>query len=164
VLKINKEALSLIKEREGLRLNPYYCSGSVLTVGYGHAILKDDKIDGLIITEDKNKILHASGKISVETANNLFLKDVERFEKGVFQLLKSKTTENQFSAMVSFAFNIGLVNFKNSTLLNLHNQAKYLEASLEFPKWNKVTKKGIKKVEAGLVIRRAMEKNLYMKG
>ena len=67
------------------------------------------------------------------------------------------TTQHQFDAMVSFAYNVGVGNFQSSTLLRKHKAGDYAGAALEFAKWNKAAGK----VMAGLTRRRAAEAALY---
>ena len=104
---------------EGLRLSAYKCQAGVWTIGYGHtkAVTKGD-----VITEEK--------------AEELLLDDLSIFEKGVSSLVKVELNENQFSALVSLAFNIGLGNFQKSTLLRLINAGDFPSASKEFTRWS----------------------------
>jgi lysozyme len=163
-MKITKEALELIKEREGFVDTPYYCSANKLTIGYGHVILPDDNILGVhIIKDTSGKVKSAKGKITKGTGENLLKKDITKFEKDVEKLLTHKTTINQFSALVSLSFNIGINAFKNSTLLKYHNQGEFALASFEFMKWDNITVDGKLKEERGLHIRRGLEQKLYMK-
>jgi GH24 family phage-related lysozyme (muramidase) len=67
------------------------------------------------------------------------------------------TTQHQFDAMVSFAYNVGVGNFQSSTLLRKHKAGDYAGAAAEFVKWNKAAGK----VMAGLTRRRAAEAALY---
>ena len=101
-MHINNEGLSLIKECEGLLLKAYKCPAGVLTIGYGHTG-KDVK-KGMVITEEK--------------ASELLKSDIARFEKHVSTYDKIYNfTSNEFSALVSFAYNIGSINglTKNGT-------------------------------------------------
>ena len=81
------------------------------------------------------------------------------FEKTVNTLVKSKLTQNQFDALVSFVYNVGSGNFSSSTLLVKLNQGKYLEAANEFLKWNRAGGKPL----SGLTRRRAAERELFLK-
>ncbi|HMC93031.1 MAG TPA: lysozyme [Allosphingosinicella sp.] len=67
------------------------------------------------------------------------------------------TTQHQFDAMVSFAYNVGVGNFQSSTLLKKHKAGDYAGAAAEFAKWNKAAGK----VLPGLTKRRAAEAALY---
>ena len=121
-MKTNEAGLSLIKSFEGLRLKAYKCPAGVWTIGYGHTG-KDVK-PGMIITE--------------EQAEEYLRQDLERFEKGVDDLVEVDINENQYSALVSLAYNIGLGNFKKSTLLKLINKGNQNELEAvhsQFKRW-----------------------------
>lgn len=84
--------------------------------------------------------------------------DLGSFGKGVTTLLAgAPTTQNEFDAMVSLAFNIGLENFKKSTLLKLHKASNKAAAGNEFLKWDKASGH----ILPGLVKRRAAERRIY---
>lgn len=141
-MKINQKGLDLIKSFEGLELKAYKCPADVLTIGYGHT--GSDVKEGQVITQQQ--------------AEDLLKKDVEKFEKGVLSLVKVKINENEFSALVSFAYNLGLGNLKQSTLLNSLNKLQRESAANEFLRWNKAGGK----VLAGLTRRREAEKALFL--
>ena len=71
--------------------------------------------------------------------------------------------QNQFDALVSFAYNVGIGAFKESTLLRLLNQPNYNEAANQFKEWNKATVNGQRVVLEGLVNRRKDEEELFRK-
>lgn len=84
--------------------------------------------------------------------------DLAKFSAGVATAIGgAPTTQHQFDAMVSFAYNLGLPNLKASTLLKKHRAEDYKGAAAEFAKWNKAQGK----VMAGLTRRRAAEAALY---
>lgn len=140
-MKINAFGLNLIKQYEGLRLQPYLCSANHLTIGYGHVILPNEKFES--ITEVQ--------------ANLILANDIGKFEKQVSELIKVQINDNQFSAIIALAFNIGVGNFKSSTMLKLINQNGLILAGCEFAKWVYVNKNPT----LGLARRRAAEMNLY---
>ena len=140
-MKINNEGINLIKKFEGLRLEAYLCPAGVWTIGYGHT--KGVK-KGQVITQLE--------------ADNLLKEDLISFEKGVTSLIKSNINQNQFSALVSFAFNLGLANLKNSTLLKKVNANPNDRTIVdEFIRWIYA---GGKQLE-GLKRRRQAEAYLY---
>lgn len=113
-MHINNDGLSIIKECEGLSLKAYSCSAGVLTIGYGHTG-KDVK-KGMVITKEK--------------ATELLNTDVERFEAHVSNYNKIYNfTNNEFSALVSFAYNIGSIDglTKNGTRTKQQIANKMLE-------------------------------------
>lgn len=113
-MHINKDGLNLIKESEGLSLKAYKCPAGVWTIGYGHTG-KDVK-KGMVITEEK--------------AIDLLKSDIARFEKHVSAYNKKyRFTSNEFSALVSFAYNIGSITglTKNGTRTKEQIANKMLE-------------------------------------
>lgn len=138
---VNDRGVDIIKEFEGLRLTSYLCPAGVWTVGYGHT--GPDVYKGLSITR--------------ETAEDLLRGDLLYFEHGVDSLIET-ATENEFSAMVSLAFNIGLGNFKKSSVLKYHNLGKRAQAANSFLLWIK----GGGRQLPGLIRRRNAERSLYL--
>ena len=84
--------------------------------------------------------------------------DVNKFGEEVLKLVKVELTDNQFAALVCFAYNVGANNLRNSGLLRLLNQGKYGEAADQFLMWNKAGGK----VLPGLVKRREAERRLFL--
>lgn len=139
--KINAAGLALIKQFEGLRLKAYLCPANVWTVGYGST--GSHVKQGMVITEAE--------------AEALLRDDLERFEAGVDKLA-GDATDNQFSAMVSLAFNIGLDAFERSTVLKRHKLGNHMGAANAFLLWNR----GGGRILKGLVRRREAERALYL--
>ena len=143
--KTSKAGLDLIKQFEGLRLHAYVCPAGVLTIGYGHT--KTAK-QGQIITP--------------EQADTLLASDLSGFESSVAHMLKSTTVkQNQFDALVSFAFNLGAESLRSSTLLKCVKLGDHAGARREFARWVFATVGGKKTRLEGLVRRRAAEAALY---
>jgi lysozyme len=147
-MKLNKEGADLIKSFEGCKLKAYQCSAKKWTIGYGNTFF-----------EDGTPVV-AGNAISQEKAEQLFELIANEFAAKVAKLVTSNVTENQFGALVSFAYNCGVVNLQKSTLLKKVN-ANHNDQSIraEFAKWNKAGGK----VLAGLARRREAESNLYFK-
>lgn len=142
-MELNKDGLDFIKNYEGLRLKAYKVldSEKYYTIGYGH--YGADVRFGQEITKAR--------------ADELFKQDVSRFEKAVNRLVKVDLNQNQFNALVSFAYNVGEGALASSTLLEKLNRGDYKGASAEFPRWNKSGGK----VLAGLTKRREKERKLF---
>lgn len=141
-MKINQAGIDLIKRFEGLRLTSYQDMVGVWTIGYGHT--SPDVTQGMTIT--------------LQQANDLLLQDLAKFETGVTDLVKSKIDDNQFSALVSFAYNLGLGALKTSTLLRVINDnPNSLAVGEQMIRWDKAGGKQV----AGLLARRYAEKALY---
>jgi GH24 family phage-related lysozyme (muramidase) len=140
--KINAKGLEIIKDFEGCQLKAYVCPSGVLTIGYGHT---GDVYEGQTITQAQ--------------AEQLLKQDILDFEQGVERLAGSMVqNDDQFSALVSFAYNVGLGALANSTLLRLLNQGKYSEAADQFLRWNK----GDGEELPGLTRRRKAERSLFL--
>jgi len=144
--QINAAGLQILKESEGLVLKAYRDPVGILTIGYGST--------GPHVT---------AGKVITEVeAEALLRDDLERFEKWV-DANCAPATDNQFSALVSFAFNLGEGSLKDSTLRRKHLSGDYAGAAVEFAKWNKARVGGVLKELPGLTKRRAREAALYRK-
>ena len=140
--QINQEGLNLIKSFEGLRLKSYQCPSRIWTIGYGHTRTTKPNT---IITEDVADILLAD--------------DLNTFERGVERLVTVPLTDNQFSALVSFSFNVGLGNLESSTLLRLLNRGWYDQVPAQLMRWTRANGE----VLGGLARRRAAEAQLWNK-
>lgn len=138
------KGVQLICQFEGLKLERYRDAVGLWTIGYGHLILK----------EEMEKLI----KITTGDAKNILRKDLKRTETGVKKLLTLSVTQNQFDALVSFAFNLGLGNLKKSTLLKKVNAGDKEAAALQFKCWNKAGGR----VLAGLTRRRDAEMRLFL--
>jgi len=147
-MKLNKEASDLIKSFEGCKLKAYQCSAKKWTIGYGNTFF-----------EDGTPVV-AGNAISQQNAEDMFELIANEFAAKVAKLVTSNVTDNQFGALVSFAYNCGIANLQKSTLLKKVN-ANHNDPSIrsEFLKWNKAGGK----VLAGLTRRREAESNLYFK-
>lgn len=96
-----------------------------------------------------------------EQAQQRFERDTAKFVTGVAKALAgARTTQSQFDAMVSLAYNVGLGNFTASTLLRKHKAGDFAGAAAQFAVWNRANKK----VLPGLTSRRAEEAALYCAG
>ncbi|AQX28404.1 MULTISPECIES: lysozyme [unclassified Bartonella] len=146
--KISKEGLALIKQWEGLRLKAYQDAVGVLTIGYGHTVQAGEPV-----VKDGMEITHLE-------AEALLRKDLSQFERTVERKVKQPLTDEQFAALVSFCYNVGIEAFCNSTLLRKLNKGEYEAVPAELQKW---TKAGGKRLQ-GLVHRRAAEAGLWAKG
>jgi lysozyme len=147
-MKVNADGYALLKRFEGCRLTAYRCPSNVATIGYGNTFYENgDKVkDGDVITQQR--------------ADELAKFIVEQFAVSVRALITQTLNENQFSACVSLAYNIGTGGFKKSSVLrklNVNPQDSTIADS--FRLWNK----GGGVVLKGLVKRREAEIQLYFK-
>jgi lysozyme len=141
-MNISQVGIDLIKKFEGCILHAYKDAVGVPTIGYGHT-------GGVI----------ANQTITQAEADTLLRHDLDKFEDGVMNLVKVPINQNQFDALVSFSFNLGLGNLGNSTLLKYVNAKNFTAAAKEFAKWNKAGGE----VLDGLTKRRAAEAALFSK-
>lgn len=146
-MKISQTGLELIKNFEGRRLDAYYDIAGILTIGYGSTGPHVRK--GMRITEQE--------------AEDLLLEDLKRFEEGVTDAVKVMITQNQFDALVSLSFNIGMGAFRSSTALKRLNRNNYTGCAEAMTWWNKATVDGQKREVAGLTRRREAEAVLFLK-
>ncbi|CAK9885544.1 MAG: Lysozyme RrrD [Candidatus Erwinia impunctatus] len=123
-MQVSSKGISFIKKFEGCRLTSYQDPGGVWTIGYGWTQPVDGKPigAGMIITQD--------------TAERLLKCGLVQYEQGVSRLLKVPVSPQQFDALVSFAYNLGLRALSTSTLLRQINSGKIQAAASEFPRWN----------------------------
>lgn len=136
---INKAGLNLIKKFEGCKLTSYICPAGVLTIGYGHT----------------GSDVKPNQKISKKKALSLLKKDLVRFERHVQSYnYIYEWTDNEFSALVSFAYNIG--NIDLLTAKGTRTRAEIRKAMLKYVKANG-------QVLQGLVRRRKAELKLFNK-
>lgn len=145
-MNISNNGLNLIKQFEGCRLAAYQDSVGVWTIGYGWTQPVEGKpvAKGMTITQQK--------------ADDLLTAGTKQFEDGVSRLVKVSISQNQFDALVDFAYNLGVGSLEKSTLLKKLNAGDYQGAADEFPKWNKAGGK----VLAGLTRRREAERALFL--
>lgn len=150
-MQTNEAGVALIKEFEGLRLDAYPDPAhgwAVPTIGYGHtdAAGAPKVVRGMRITADE--------------ADAILRRDLGQYERAVAEAVKVNLSANQFSALVSFTFNLGPGNLRSSTLLKKLNAGDYAGAAAQFDRWNRAGGK----VLAGLTRRRAAERALFERG
>ena len=144
-MKTNAAGLELIKRFEGFRADAYRCPAGVWTIGYGHTSAAGGPAvaRGLRWSRDK--------------ADEVLALDVAKFEAGVAARLTRKLTAPQFSALVSFAYNVGLGAFGKSSVLRAINGGDFAAVPRRLQLWNKAGGR----VLPGLVKRRAAEALLW---
>ena len=139
-------ARDLIQRLEGCRLQAYQDQAGVWTIGYGHT-----------------GNVHAGDVWTQDQADAQLGADLARFISGVANFVSpTELTDNQFSALVIFAFNVGLVAFAGSTALRNVRALQLDHVISAMAMWNKITdRSGVLIVNAGLVTRRAAEAILW---
>ncbi len=154
-MKTGERGLALIKEFEGCKLSAYQCPAGKWTIGYGSTFYGDGTPVG------KGRTLPTE-----LAALELLKVTLVQFEKDVNSLVKVPITQNQFDALISFAYNLGsdidkddiAEGLGDSTLLKKLNNRDYFGAAAEFHKWDKAGGKPL----AGLTRRRKAESELFL--
>lgn len=146
-MTISENGLNLIKKYEGLSLEPYLCPAGIPTIGYGSTYY-----------EDGTRVSMSDSKITEEFAEELLKYNINKvYSNAVNRYVAVEINQNQFDALVSFAYNLGTGNLRNSTLLKKINAKDFDGASMEFFRWNKSGGKVLK----GLTKRREEESKLF---
>ncbi len=146
-MKLDDNGYKLIQGFEGLSLVPYKCSAGVATIGWGATFYPSGK-----------KVTMQDTPISLATAKWMFKETVDKFATDVDKMIKANINQNQFNAIVSLAYNIGLAGLAKSSLLRKVN-VNPSDATIRnsFLVWNKAGGK----VVNGLTKRRTIEAKLY---
>jgi lysozyme len=145
-LSVSRSAVELIKAFEGFRATSARLDDGRWTIGYGHTLTARE---GAEITEPD--------------AEALLLYDLIGASHAVNEYVFAPLTQNQFDALVSFVFNIGVRAFRGSPTLRRLNEGRPLEAALAMELWRKADLEGERIVIDALVRRRAAEKALFLK-
>lgn len=148
-MQTSPEGIALIKGFEGCRLTAYPdpgTGGAPWTIGYGWTY----PVDG--------KPIKPRMKIDQATADRLLKTGLVSYENDVQKLVKVKLTQNQFDALVSFAYNVGSRALSTSTLLKKLNSGDIKGAADEFLRWNKAGGKEM----PGLTKRRKAEREVFL--
>ena len=139
-MSLSANGIRFIEDAEGIRTNRYNDIAGRPTIGYGHLIRSGENYTN----------------INQETAERLLRQDVSTAENAVRINVHTNLTQPQFDALVSFTFNLGQGNLRNSTLLRRINSGD-TNAPVEFGRW--VYSGG--RVVQGLVNRRRAERALF---
>jgi lysozyme len=159
-MKVSHSAILMIKHHEGVRYKPYKCPAALWTVGVGHvlypaqtALKAPDRLSYPLKPADTRVW-------STEEVDALLSADLSRFEQGVSRYCPAAVgNQNQFDALVSFAFNLGLGTLQRSTLRAKFNRGEFDNAAEEFMKFTKAGGKVLR----GLLNRRTDERALFLK-
>ena len=148
---ISEFGLNFIADHEGIRYNLYNDPAGHCTIGIGHLVHKGN-CDGSDASEQE----FLEG-ITEDRAHELLRSDIAVAERAVNDYVTVPLTQSQFDALVSFAYNIGSGNFRNSDLLAKLNTGDYDSVPKELNKWIY----GGGKVLPGLKTRRSDEGSLF---
>lgn len=149
-MQTNDAGVALIKEFEGFVPNWYPDPAhgwKVPTCCYGHT----DAAGAPKYADTKEK------QFTEPEGHEILCRDLGQYERAVEAAVTVPLNENQFSALVSFTFNLGAGNLRSSTLLKKLNAGDYAGAAAQFSRWNKAGGKAL----AGLTRRRKAERALF---
>ena len=145
IMNDHSKAVNLIEQFEGFSSVAYKCPAGIWTIGYGST-----SIDGVPVVERQ--------VITRQKARDDLYSRVEELTKQIDKLVDVDLNNNQLNALIDFCYNLGIGNFRSSTLLKKLNQQDYQGAADELLKWNKSSGK----VLAGLTRRREAERDLFL--
>jgi len=143
-MQISHNGIEFLKDAEGFRDKAYRDSVGVWTVGYGTTRIYGKPVEaGQTCTQNEAELWLTADTASVQTAIN--------------RSVRAPLRQNQYDALVSFVYNIGIQAFQNSTMLKKLNAGDYSGAAAEFPRWDKAGGQVI----PGLHSRRLREQSLF---
>lgn len=137
---ISKDGMEVIRNFEGFRSHAYQDSVGVWTIGYGHT-----------------KNVQPTDIVSTAQGYRILAYELVEYENYVKNYVTVPLHQHQFDALVSWTYNLGPTNLKNSTLLKVLNKGRYDLVPDEIRRWNKAGGK----VLEGLVKRREAEAQLF---
>ena len=143
--QVSKAAVELIKRFEGYRSKSAQLADGRWTIGYGHTLTARE-----------------GAQVSEQDAEALLLYDLIGVSHAVNEQTYTPLTQNQFDALCCFAFNVGLENFKRSSVLRRINEGSMLQAACAMEMWRKADFEGERIVVDALVRRRSAEKTLFL--
>jgi GH24 family phage-related lysozyme (muramidase) len=142
-MHIGSAGLHLIKRFEGFSDTPYLCPANIWTIGYGHVILASER--------------ESLTQVDEAQAERLLVRDMRNAERAVSNFISCPLRQNQFDALVCFAFNLGSGALQRSTLRRVINRG---DEDAVADQWMRFVWAGGKKLP-GLVRRREAELALY---
>lgn len=143
-MRISKEGINFIKSLEGFSSKPYKCSANILTIGYGHT--GKDVLENMVVSK--------------KVAEAILVNDLIDFEDNLNSIVRPSINlnQNQFDALISLSYNIGMQAIAESTLIKVLNNAEYKKAANHFLDWIRAGTNII----PGLINRRLKERKLFL--
>lgn len=127
IRKVYDKAIELTKESEGFRSKLYNDAASYCTIGYGH-LIKLAPCDGSEPEGFKQGI-------SVPQGTEILRQDMEKAERGIMTEVDVELTDGQYGALCDFVFNVGIGNFRKSTLARRVKAGDFDRVPFEFRRW-----------------------------
>jgi len=143
--RVSAAAIELIKRFEGLRLTAEQLDDGRWTIGYGHT-----------------RSAREGAQVGEDDAEALLTYDLVEVQASINDLVFTPLTQNQFDALAAFVFNIGVEEFRHSSVLRRLNEGALLQAACAMEMWRKADFEGERIVIDALVRRRATEKALFL--
>ena len=143
--RVSRGAIDLLKRFEGYRQTAVQLPDGRWMIGYGHTLTARE-----------------GAEVSQSDAEALLLYDLITVAHVVNEGVFAPLSQNQFDALCSFAFNIGIDNFRRSQMLKRHNAGDVVQAACAMELWRKADFEGERIVIDALVRRRAAEKALFL--
>ena len=119
-MKTSSKGIALITEFEGFRSKAYLCPAGVPTIGYGFTL-------GVQLGDT----------ITKEQAKRRLARELESYEAAVSRACTNEPNQNEFDALVCFAFNVGAAGMAKSSVIKAHNRGDHQAAARAFQLWNK---------------------------
>ena len=145
-MKINNAGLELIKTFEGFSSSPYLDPIGIPTIGFGS-----------IWNDDGSSVTMSQPDLNEAEAESYLRREVRHIEERIGRLIQAELTDNMFSSLCSFTYNIGTGALQRSTMRMKLHRGWYEAAAEEFPKWRNAGGR----VLQGLVRRRIAERSLF---
>jgi lysozyme len=141
-MKASKKLIEMLKHHEGVRQRPYQCPANLWTIGVGSLLYPEQARipsthEGMARRKAWPLRPEDNRTWSMEEVDRILAKDVERFERGIERLISIRLTQNEYDAILSFAFNLGLGTLQRSTLrakLNRGDKEGAIESLLKYNK------------------------------
>ena len=146
-MNIGERGVELIKSFESYRAYPYFDSARVATIGWGSTYYPDGR-----------RVRISDPPITREQATDLMMQVLREFEDGINAALRVEVTQNQYDALVCWAYNVGISAASGSTLMRLLNAGDVQGAADQFLRWNKAGGVTLR----GLTRRREAERELFL--
>lgn len=125
---LDQEGMNFLAKEEGLRLKPYRDSVGIPTIGIGMTYYP----------ETGKRVTMADPPLTKEQAISMFSRIVKPYETAVWSVTRDDITQNQFSALCSLCYNIGVGAFKKSTVVKrVNNNPNDPKISAAFQMWKK---------------------------
>ena len=153
----SEKGIQLIKHFEGCHLKPYLCPALLWTVGYGHVLYPEQNRLPLAQRKSYNLKIEHFRNWEQSEVDALLKQDLQRFERGVLRYITVPLKQNEFDALVSFSFNLGLGTLQRSSIrskLNRGDKEGAIDTLLKYCRAGG-------KILRGLERRRAAEADLF---